>query len=358
MKSMNEVAVTIIDPLRDHRWDAFVQDHAFGWLCHLSGWKKVMERSFPHLRGHYFALVEDGKIRAALPVYEVDSWLTGKRLVSLPFATLCDPLVSTAEDLQKLIDAVIDFSRERAVPTVEIRTLLSASYVRDDRLASRSFFSHHYIPLTEPLDQLKKKFHRSCVRQRITRALNSGIEISNGASEQDLAAFYRLYLSNRKSLGLPPQPYAFIRDLWEEFGPSGKVVLLMARKQKHLVGGLILFKFRDRVSAEYAVWDDAFQHMSPIHGLFWEAIQSASAEGYRIFDFGRTSPDNQSLMDFKNRWGTIVVDIHQFFYPRERYQTVQARYTPLTRALVRGVCKASPLPLYELLGQLFYRHLS
>ena len=32
-----------IDPLKDSRWDGFVAGHPFGWVCHLSGWKKVLE---------------------------------------------------------------------------------------------------------------------------------------------------------------------------------------------------------------------------------------------------------------------------------------------------------------------------
>src|SRR5512136_2928209 len=94
--------VALIDPVEDKRWDNFVEHHPFGWVCHLSGWKKALERSFKHLKGHYLVLFSNDAIRAALPVFEVKSWLTGKRMVSIPFATVCDPLISNSNEMEVL----------------------------------------------------------------------------------------------------------------------------------------------------------------------------------------------------------------------------------------------------------------
>ena len=87
--------VIIIDPLNDERWDKFVENHNWGWLCHLAGWKQVLEKSFKHMKGYFLVLLNNRKkhIKAALPVYQVKSWMTGNKLVSIPFATLSDPLV-------------------------------------------------------------------------------------------------------------------------------------------------------------------------------------------------------------------------------------------------------------------------
>ena len=46
-------------------------------------------------------------VRAALPIYAVESGLMGRRLVSIPFATLCDPLVTDPADMEILGDAVL-----------------------------------------------------------------------------------------------------------------------------------------------------------------------------------------------------------------------------------------------------------
>ncbi len=351
-------SITVIDPVRDERWDPFVERHAFGWLCHLSGWKRVLEGSFKHLQSRYLAIVRDGAIRAALPLYEVRSRLTGNRLVSIPFATLADPLVGTNDEMSMLLDAAIDFSKQIGIDAVEIRTLMSAALVHDERLGLARLFKHHYLGLDGPLEGISKKFHRSCVRQRISRAMAGNIDVIEGKTEADLREFYLLYLQSRKRLGLPPQPYHFIRSLWEVFSPDKRISLSLAIKDRQTVAGLMLFKFRGRVSAEFAVHDEKFLQVSPLHALFWEAIRKAHGEGYRTFDFGRTSPDNVTLMEFKNRWGTSVIDLPHFAYPRRTCGRESAPFGSFGYTCIREICKAAPRPVRVGIGKFLYQHLS
>ena len=91
-------------------WDAFVARHPLGLVYHLSAWTRVLETAFPHIQGRFLVLKDgaDGSIRAGLPVYTVKSWLLGRRVISVPFASFCDPLVSSAAefDLAALAQAV------------------------------------------------------------------------------------------------------------------------------------------------------------------------------------------------------------------------------------------------------------
>jgi hypothetical protein len=349
--------ITTIDPLQDARWDEFVENHPFGWLCHLSGWKNVLEKSFKHMHGHYIILLRDGVVQAGLPLFEVRSWILGNRLVSIPFATLCDPLVSTREEMDKLFTRALDLSKDLGISSIEIRAMLSEPYVLDDRLSSSHFFKHHFIPLNRPPEVLNKSFHRTCVRQRITRASQSGIEISQGETESDIDAFYELHIMSRKRLGLPPQPREFIHAIWDTFYPQQRVSLLFAKKDGLLIGSLMLFKYKSRVSAEFAVWNEEYIKISPMHGLFWEAIQAAYREGFTMFDFGRTSPDNHTLMDFKNRWGTQVIDLPNFYYPKNKPDGTVTSETFIGRKVVREVCRVAPRPIFEGVGKFLYKHL-
>ena len=65
-----------------------------------------------HEKGYYFALTDDSgeHIQAAFPAYHVSSWLTGDRMVSVPFANICDPLILKTEDFTRLLEAVKDIS--------------------------------------------------------------------------------------------------------------------------------------------------------------------------------------------------------------------------------------------------------
>jgi len=115
--------IEIIDPNKDYRWDQFVQEHPFGWICHLSGWMNVLESSFKHMKPYYYAILDNSinRITAALPIFHVKSNLIGDRIVSLPFTTLCDPLVTQPEDLKAIIDNIMG-NKSLAKCYFEIRT--------------------------------------------------------------------------------------------------------------------------------------------------------------------------------------------------------------------------------------------
>jgi hypothetical protein len=349
----------VIDPIEDQMWDRFVDTHPFGWVCHLSGWKTVLEQSFPHMKGHYLVLKdqENDTIRAALPVFEVKSLLTGKRLVSMPFATLSDPLISTKDDMVHLLEAAISLVREIKASFIEIRTLASSPLIEDERLGIQMFYKHHFLELNRDPEELKKSFDRSCVRQRINRALQSGLELRKVCCEDDLRQVYHLYLLTRSRQSLPPQPYGFFKAIWDVFGPTGRAVFWLATKENTPAAALMVFKFKDRVSAELASSDERFKSASPTHFLFWEAIKSSYSEGYRLFDFGRTSPHNASLMDFKSRWSTKVNDLPHFYYPKQSCPGSNGREGTLAYRVIRQACSNAPLPLLERIGKFCYRHL-
>jgi hypothetical protein len=348
--------MTVVGEQEDAAWDAFVAAHPDGWLCHLSAWRHVVEESFPHIRGHLFVMKTAGDIRSGVPAYYVDSWLTGHRVVSVPFASLITPLVADPADGRQLLDDVLGLVTATGSRYFELRTMGGPGLAPHPVTCEATQFKHHFISLDASPEQIFKRFDRSCVRQRINRALASKLEVRTATCEADLREFYRLYLLTRRRLGLPPQPFRFLRALWTTFAPRGQVQVRLASHQGQAVSAIMLLRFRDRVSAEYMVSDDAFTSMSPNHLLFWDAIQSASREGYRIFDFGRTDEASTSLMDFKRRWGTEVRDLPVYYYGTLEPQT-HDRIRPKVVSLLRTLCWYAPDPLLRPLGAFCYRHM-
>ena len=351
--------VQLIDPVTDPRWDEFVASHPFGWICHLSGWKTVLEKSFKHMKGYYYVLLNDKgeKIQAGLPVYLVNSWLTGKRIVSIPFATLCDPLIAANDEMGILMKSVIDLAKCKKALYIEIRTFKSGPLVDDERFGSNDFFKHHYLTLDQEPEKLMKKFHRTCVKQRISRAIKNELKIKKGESCTDLETYYLLHSLTRKRLGLPVHPYKLFRSLWDTFKESGFIEILIAKKNTEAIAGIILFKYKDRVSAEFACSNDEYFNISPNHFVFWEAIKLAYEEGYKIFDFGRTSATNKSLMDFKRHWGTDVIDMNNLYSPKEMALKMCANEMSWKYKTMKEICRKSPDMLQQLIGKFVYNHL-
>lgn len=353
--------VTFIDPDEDRRWDDFVVSHPHGLICHLSGWKRIIEQSFRHIRG-YFPVILDGtmgRIRAGMPIYLVNSRITGKRLVSIPFATLSDPLVSSREEMLVLTEAVIQLAARHHAGKIEIRSLDSTQLVEDPRYERIDFFKHHYLLLNQPAEHLTKRFHSTCVRRKIKLCSQNGLELIADCTYKDLECFFEAYLITRKRLGLPPQPFVLFKHLWQEFAPSGKFRFLAANYRGRTAASMILLKFKDRVSWEFIGVHPEYKHLNPTHFLLWEAISLALKEGYKIFDFGRTSPNNQGLMDFKRRWGTVVGELPQFWYPGSGngLGLLAGMEKSLKYRSIGYLVRKSPRTLLPYLGELCYRHM-
>jgi serine/alanine adding enzyme len=133
--------------------------------------------------------------------------------------------------------------------------------------------------------------------------------------------------------------------------------LLIAEHEGRPVAGLINFKFKDRISAEFAASDASALNMGPNHLLFWETIRAACREGFKVFDFGRTNPTNQDLMDFKRRWGSESIELSHFYYPREVCENINKKENTLKFRLAKKACIKSPDYAFEALGKFLYRHI-
>jgi serine/alanine adding enzyme len=348
-----------LDPTVDSRWDQFVENHPLGWITHLSGWKKVLEKSFSHMKGFYLALLhEDHRtLKAGLPLFAVKSWLTGKRLISIPFATLCDPLISSHEELEELLTGAKYLMKEVGGSHMEIKFFKGVDFIQNNGLGTHYYYQHHFLVLPEDIEKLRSSLHRTCVRQRIARAYNSKLILREGVNESDMKGFYRLHVKTRRRLGLPPQPFLFFKSLQEEFGGSKFMTLLFAEKNGQDIASIILFKFKDRVSAEFLATDERFFSISPNHFLFWEAIKSAYDGGFRVFDFGRTSPQNETLMAFKKHWGTQVVSLPQFIYPRRLREKTLIREKSISYRMLTKICRYLPDSALRPIGNFCYHHL-
>jgi len=351
--------IILINPIQDPRWDRFVLDHPFGWIVHLAGWKTVLESTFSHMTGYYLAMTDGigGEITAAMPLFEVKSWLKGNRLICIPSANQCDPLISSPEDMEKLATAGINLSNDLGTSYIEIRSFASAPLIKDGRFRRDSSFVCHYLLLDKNPEQLINTFHASSVRKRIEQAVSSNMCLKTGENESDVRKFYHLYLGLRRRLGLPPQPYKFFKMIWETFYPADQVTLLLAESDKNTIAALMLFKFKDRVSALLLASDVRYRELHPDHFLFWEAIKLAYNEGYKYFDFGRTSVSEKTLMDFKGRWGTETIELPQYFYPKETSMTTAVIQKSTSYGIARKVLKLVPLPVLKLVGNFCYRHL-
>src|SRR5689334_19011211 len=95
--------VNEIRPLEDPRWTKFVDEHPRSSAFHTAGWLEALRRTYDYEPIALTTSPPDADLQNAVVFCRVNSWLTGRRLVSLPFSDHCNPLVRDQADLDSLI---------------------------------------------------------------------------------------------------------------------------------------------------------------------------------------------------------------------------------------------------------------
>jgi CelD/BcsL family acetyltransferase involved in cellulose biosynthesis len=281
----------------------------------------------------------------------IQSWLTGSRLVSLPFSDHCDPLVE--EDQFASIGSHLHTQCENADwQYIELRP--SEGEFREAsgyKVVER--FALHLVDLRSEPGAIFRRLHKSSTQRKILRAQREGVVCSEGHSPKVLGAFYRLLELTRRRHGLPPQPYKWFENLAACVG--GAMTVRVASYRGQPVAGMVTLRHQSTLTYKYGASDDTWHRVGAVHLLFWKAIEEARAAGCVKFDLGRTDLDDQGLMTFKERWGAARVPLRYWrFRPGGRASTPTrdwvARYGARTASHV-------PARLRAAAGRALYRHL-
>lgn len=347
------IRLIIISPEDDQRWDEFVFRHPMGSIYHHSAWGNVLKSTFDH-KFFYVALedIETDKLKGIVPFMLVKSWLTGQRLVSLPFTTYCNPLIPK-EHLKNVISFVFEFNLE--IDYLELKFIKNDEEYVLEGFEELSTYVTHILTLDIPLEQLFRSFHNTSVRQRIKRADKNKLKLRMAGKEEDLEKFYSLQTKIRKVYGLPPQPYTFFKNMWEILKPKNLLFVPLIEYNGRVIAGAMVLKFKDTFYFEYSASDQNFLKLGPNHKLIWEVIKIAHKEGARYFDFGRSSLSHRSLIEFKDRWGAKRHKLIYYYYPKANRIDTENGSRRKYLALINS---HFPLSFLRLEGKLIYPHLS
>jgi lipid II:glycine glycyltransferase (peptidoglycan interpeptide bridge formation enzyme) len=295
-----------LNPLEDGRWDRFVGKHPRASIFHTSAWLEALRRTYGYQPVAITTSAPDQDLEDAIVFCRVESWLTGRRLVSLPFSDHCEPLVEDPEALRVLVDSLKPESWQSKPKYIELRPMTTLADLPATFGPGQSF-CFHQVDLSPSLDKLFSSFHKDSTQRKIRRAEREGLIYEEGRSEQLLDAFYRLMVLTRRRHLVPPQPIEWFRNLIEYVGESLKI--RVAFKDQTAVAAILTLRHSDTLVYKYGCSDGQFSNLGGMHLLFWKSIQEAKNDGLRIFDLGRSDMDNEGLITFKNRWGATASEL-------------------------------------------------
>lgn len=338
----------------DHaRWDAYVMACPEATFFHRAGWQTIMEQGFGH--DSYFLYAEqDGRIAGVLPLAHLHSRLLGSSLVSLPFCVYGGIAGGSAPVRQALDGAAQALARRLGVGHLEYRWREQQD---DDKAPGESGAWLHkplyasfrralHADAEQNLLAIPRK-QRAVVRKGIANGLHSAIDY-------DLSRFYPIYAASVHRLGTPVfarRHFALLRTV---FGSDCNILTVYQGQQ--VQASVLTFFFRDEVLPYYGGGSVLARSSGANDFMYWEVMRRSGAQGYRLFDFGR-SKLGTGAYDFKKNWGYTPLPLPY------AYQLVRARKLPEVNptnpkfALSIRAWRRLPLPLANLLGPHIVRQL-
>jgi hypothetical protein len=278
----------------------------------------------------------------------VNSRLTGRRLVSLPFSDHCEPLMEEPRDLELLVDDFQkNWGRERwdYIECRPLKTQLPAAF------ATGATYYLHMLDLRLAEDQLFARFHKDSIQRKIRRAEREALTHREGTSIDLLQQFYRLLLMTRRRHQMLPQPYRWFRNLIEYLGDQLKI--RVAYKQQKPIASILTLRFKKTLVYKYGCSDPRFHNLGGMQSLFWRAIQEGKRDGLQELDLGRSSCDNQGLVTFKDRWGARRSMVT---YRCWRSQQKRSRSVLGEMRFGKKLFSVAPDRFLSVAGSLLYRH--
>lgn len=309
-----------IDPIGDSRWADFIARQPQASVFHTPRWLNALRRTYGYRPIALTSCLPGDKLIDGIPFCEVKSWISGSRLVSLPFSDHCQPLLGNKVDLATFGEWLQEERGRTGWEYVELRfeehtnsdshgPNLSA---KNEGLASGqsdpvSTFSKyeeydfHRIDLRADPEAIFNNFHKNCVQRKILRAEREGLEYEAGRSESHLSEFYRLLVLTRRRHGLPPQPLMWFRNLKDFLGEG--LTIHIASKNGRPIASILTLLYNRTLLYKYGCSDAVFHKLGAMPFLFWKAIQEGKLRGAEEFDLGRSSMDNPGLTAFKRHLG-------------------------------------------------------
>jgi len=335
-------------------YQSFINNSADSTIYHTLSWKKIIENTYNY-EPYYIIAKVNNKIIGVLPLFEVKSFVFGKKLVSIPFSHFVNVLYEREEDLKLLIDFAIDLTKKKDAKYLEIKNGIELP--RTINIKENKYYFNSILDLSASIDDIWKKFNSKSVKWGIKRGQRSNIEVRKTETVDDYKSFYKLELETRKKQGAPPYSFNFFKNICCYLN-SSKRDLLLAYLNDTCIAGIILLYHNKRVIYGYSASlnDKEILRTQPTNYLLWTAIQEAKSNNYEIFDFGITPPNNLGLLKFKSRWGTVNYEIPYYYYLNTIDEIPTIDRASKKMQIATGFLKRMPIPVLRTNGPILLKH--
>lgn len=280
-------------------WDDYIANTPGATGYHRMGWMRVISRAFGH-EVYPLAAFDDGRMVGILPLVFMQSWLFGRFLVSMPFVNYGGLVAETPQAERALLREAEVLMRRTRATSIELR------HVGAPRLglSAKCHKVAMLLDLPATPEELWKGF-KDKVRNQVRKARKSGLTVEQGGPEL-LPAFYDVLAVNMRDLGTPVYSRDFFAAVMQEFPESVRITAV--RHGSKVVAAAFGYGHGSMCEVPWASSLREHRKLCSNNLLYWECLSRACEDGYRVFDFGR-STIGSGTWRFKVQWGTRAVPL-------------------------------------------------
>ena len=260
-----------------------------------------------------------GKLAGILPLVHFNHRLFGNRLVSLPFLDGGGILADSKEAEESLLSEAVKLARKIGASRIELRherplSICDGVDVFNDesshtplKLGVTSKKARMLLALPESSEMLMKSF-KSKLRSQINRPLKEGLTCSAGGQEL-LEDFYKVFLINMRDLGSPVHSIELMRHVLSEFSDRSRI--FMVYKSGEPVASALVVGSEKVLRNPWASSIRKYASLSPNMLLYLRMLEYGCDNGYRYFDFGRSTV-GEGTYRFKEQWGAVPAPLYWY----------------------------------------------
>ena len=339
-------------------WDSYVRRHPQASHFHQFGWRDVIHGTYGHRT--YYLLATQGERADALgilPLVHFRSAIFGSSLVSLPFVDGGGVLAESSDAEDRLLSEAMGLARRIGAMSIDLRCEREIAACEDPRTPLSATKRSGKVRMLRTLPgssaELAKTL-KSKLRSQINRPLKEGCTCRIGGLEL-LEDFYKVFLINMRDLGSPVHSKDLIQHVLEVF-PEHSRIFAVYHSGRPIAASLVI-GFNGTLRNPWASSDRRHAAMSPNMLLYSRMLEFACDQGYRSFDFGRSTP-GEGTFKFKEQWGAVAAPLHWYILSTAG-AAPELEASPAERFKLAARCWSRlPLAVTRVLGPRIRKHIS
>jgi serine/alanine adding enzyme len=358
-------------------WNGFTDNQKYSSLYNLSEWHKIIQTIYGH-NSYYFIAnnidykvdllinsttnnkIDHKNIIGTLSFVKIKSWFFGNHLISIPYFDSGGILTTDKQAEIAFLVKSVDLAENLGVTHIELRQnypLLSAKDFVSNQAVWNLCLSNKKVRMVLDIhenSELLMKSFASKLRSQIRKPIKEGLIAKIGGVEL-VDDFYHVFAENMRDLGSPVHSKKFIAETLKAF-PKTANVFVVYGNQKPLAGSVAI-GFKDTLSNPWASSLRRYSHLAPNMLLYWSMLEFACQQGYKRFDFGRSTP-GEGTYKFKEQWGAKPEPLYWYRLSKSGDQSWGSQPDKNKMSKAIEYWKKLPVPLTKIIGPRIRKYIS